>query len=410
MMRFTLLFIGFLVLPNISFSQDILPMIYDTNDRKQEIIFNGSIELSATATSNTLLQYFVQGGDIPYDVRESNYNQQDRLNRVGFIFNPEFEYRNYCVNIFKKKNWGILVKAGTYTMASGRYSNGLFGLAFLGNEPFLGQEVGLSNSNYAFFSAHKLGFGLIDAKTKSSVSLNVYGIRNYSSGILNNAYLKQDVDGFNAEIKLDGDIEFLNERTYYKGIGVGLDANFILPATMFNRVSYIQFQLQNLGVGFLTGKKVKYEMDTTIQFTGYEVSDLIGDNAIINGDTDLLDEIGLKRDTIAGGTMSIPFTVQIGKIVDEQNRRPIQTFFGFRAIYQKGAIPQVYLGLQYRATNWLRIGASASYGGFSAFRVGLYANTVFKNFNAGIGTNNLIGIFSQKGHGQAFLLRLNYML
>jgi len=392
------------------FSQDILPMVYDTSSRKQEIILNGSIELSATAISNSVITYFINGGEIPLGVRQENYDKHEGLNRAGFMFNSEIEYRNYSVNLFKKKPWGIVVKAGVYSLGSSRYTDGVFGVAFLGNEPFLGQKVNLSNSNFSFLSAHKLGFGLIDPKTKSSVTLNIYGIRNYSSVVLNEASLIQDEDGFNAEIVLNGTVETLARNTFYKGIGVGLDANFILPATMFNRVSYIQFQVQNLGVGFLTGNKVQYEMDTTIQFTGYEINELVGDNSITNGNATLLNEIGLRQDTVAARPIAIPFTVQIGKIIDEQNTRRFQSFFGFRAFYQKGAIPQVYAGVQHRATDWLRIGASASYGGFSKLRIGLYANAVFKSFNAGIGTNNLIGLVSKKGLGQAFLLRLNYVL
>lgn len=394
----------------LSFGQDVLPMVYDTNERTQEFILSGGLDYSATSVSNSLSTFFIRGGEISKEITTENYEQHQALNRLGIVAQPELEYINYNIRLLKNRAWGLQIKAGMNTIASSRYTSGLFGLAFLGNERFLGTEVDLSNSTFSYLSAHKLGVGFIDVKTKSSVTLNLYGITNYASGHLNDASFSQDADGYNAEIQLSGMFEGPLNSTYYKGLGVGIDANFILPISVFNRQNYIQFQLQNLGVGFLTGKRIVYQMDTTLNFNGFEIEELIGDESMISSDSDLLSELGLKKDTLAATPIALPFSIQVGKIVDEQNQQLIQSFFGLRAMYQKGAIPLVYAGLQVRATDWLRFGVSANYGGFSNFRVGMYCQVVKGNFNAGVGTNNLIGMVSKSGFGHAYSLRLNYRL
>lgn len=388
-----------------------MPMIYDTLEtRKQEVVLDGAGQLSSTAVSNSLFNFFIKGGEIPENVRSDNYNQHNDLNRVGVIAQGELSYINYTVRPFEKKNWGILVKAGTLTTVSSRYRSGLFGLAFLGNEPFLGTTIDLSNSTATYIGAHKLGFGFIDLKSKSSVNLNVYGITNYNHGYLNNSSLTQDAQGYNAEVILNGQFEKTSRSTYFKGLGVGVDANFILPIDAFSKRSYIQFQVQNLGVAFLIHKVVRYSMDTIIQFNGFEINDFVGDGAIVNNGTSVFDAIGLKNDTITADPIALPFSIQVAKIIDEHSSNLLQSYYGIQAYYQKGAIPMVYAGLQVKPIEWFRFGASVSYGGFAKFRGGLYVQAVMKKINLGIATTNIVGMVSKKGFGQAYSFRINYRI
>lgn len=393
-----------------SFAQNILPIVYDTNLRTQEFVLSGGIDLSTTAIKNSLTRYFIRGGEIPEDVRQSSYDNHQSRDRVGAVIQPELTYINYNIQPFKSKNWGIQVKAGMNVVASGRYTKGLFGLAFLGNEQFLGTTVDLSNSNFSFYSGHKLGFGIIDAKTKSSVTLSVHGITSYANGNLDSANFHQSADGYDALINLSGSFETTSRSTFYKGLGVGIDADFILPIQVAGKTSFLQFQIQNLGVGFLTDDRITYSMDTSIQYNGFEINELVGDNAILNQDRDVLDAIGLHRDTVAAKPIALPFSIQVGKIVDEHKTQLLQSFFGVRAIYQKGAIPLLYAGMQIRATDYLRFGVSGSYGGFAKFRAGIYCNLVLPKFNLGISTTNLIGMVAKSGLGQSYSLHLNYRL
>src|SRR5690606_6672084 len=180
-------------------------------------------------------------------------------------------------------------------------------------------------------------------------------------GYLNESYLQQDSSGMAAELMLNGTFETAVGHTYYQGIGVGVDASVILKMQTRNHPAFLQFQVQNLGVGFLTAPVARYSMDTTFYYTGFELEDLVGEETVFNDGTKLVDEIGLKRDTVQP-VIALPFTIQIAKIIDEHNTNLVQAFYGVKIYGQNGAIPMVFAGAQIRASEWLRFGASLSYG------------------------------------------------
>lgn len=393
-----------------AYSQTILPMVYDTLPRNQEIVFNGFAGFSSTAIQNSLSSFFLKGGEIPEEVRQTNYDNHSNYNRLGFAVLPELTYINYGIHLFKMEDWGIRIAAGSVTSGSIRYTKGLFGLTFLGNEPYLGDKVDLSNTGFNYFSAHKIGFGLIHGKSKSSITLNAYGIRNSANGYFENSYFQQDSLGYNATVGLQGRLDVPSRSTYYKGVGVGIDVDFIVPINLNEKKSYVQFKVQNLGVGFMTDKNVRYRMDTTINFNGFQISDLLADGAVINNGTTTLDKIGLSQDTVTAKPFALPFTLQVGKIIDETNTKLIQSYFGIRATNQVGAIPLAYLGVQVRPLDWLRVGINGSYGGYAKFQMGMYCQAKWDKINVGIATTNLVGLISKRGYGQGYALQLNYRI
>lgn len=404
-MKWTL---GLVLLAGTSFAQEVLPTVYDTLIRSQEVIVSGVGEYSSTAIPNSFSSYFIRGGEIPDDEIDATLAGHQQLNRIGAWVQPELIYNNYNIRIFKKKEWGMQVKAGMLITGAGRYTDGLFGLAFDGNERYLGSTADLSNSVFRLVQAQKVGFGLIDVKSKSSVTLNVYGIRNYFSGYLNESWLQQDSSGSMAQLMLNGSVESAMSTTYFKGIGVGFDANFIFKVRAGDRPSFVQFQVQNLGVGFITTPVARYEMDTTLNYSGFEVADLVGDETVFNDGTKWDEEIGLKRDTVQSAVIALPFTIQIAKIIDEHNTKLVQSFFGVKVYGQSGAIPLVFAGAQLRPADWFRFGASLSYGGYTGLRGGLYVQAVWDQFNVGLSTNNIVGMVSKSGYGQAYSLGMSY--
>lgn len=386
-------------------SQNLLPLNYDTIQRNQEINVYASGEIASTSISNQLTKHLLFGGNISSEVIEKIDGKQKSLNRIGFYAEPTLEYVNYNVRPFKSVNWGIVVKAGAFYSGAARYRSGLFGLGFRGNEPYLGSEIDLSNMTANITATHKIGFGFIDGKSKSSITLNIYGITNHFSSHLNDSYFKQDETGYNAELLLKGRAD--NSRgPYYKGLGVGVDANFFFKIGPDEKPSFIQFSIQNLGVGFLNKNVVRYAMDTTLYHDGFTISQLTNGETMFGKDKNVADEIGLQRDTVSK-TIALPFTVQIGKIIDEHNTKLFQLFYGGRVYVQNGALPMLYFGGHYRSKKWFRMGAGVSYGGFTGFRANLYAQGVWKQFNIGLSTTDVAGMIGV-GRGYGYSLNLSY--
>jgi hypothetical protein len=404
-MRITIAVLLFSLLFFEAKGQDLLPVFYDTTERNQELNIFATAEYGSSSILNSLTRHFIFGGEISDALTEKLANKQKKLNRLGFFANPTIEYINYKVQPFKKKNWGIIVKAGAFYSGAARYRAGLFGLAFRGNEPYLGQELDLSNMVFGLTGGHKVGFGFIDNKTKSSVTLNVYGISNYARVYTNSSSFKQDDTGFNAELALNGQVEFAS-GPFYKGIGVGVDANLFFKVGPDEKPSFLQFSFQNLGIGFLSKHVQTYVMDTTIQHDGYTFADLTNENTLFGKDKNVLDELGIVH-TTNSKVIALPFVVSIAKIIDEHNPKMFQFFYGAQVYMQNGSLPMLYAGAHYKSKKWFRMGAGLSYGGFSGLRGNIYLQGAWKNIIAGLATTDVVGMIGL-GKGFAYTFKLNY--
>ena len=93
-------------------------------------------------------------------------------------------------------------------------------------------------------------------------------------------------------------------------------------------------------------------------------------------------------------------------MVDSHNDHILQSFFGVRLYPTLIYSPYVYAGMHVKANDWLYAGINVGYGGFSNFRGGFYTGVNFDHISAGVGTENLVGVFSKKGNGQSLYLRI----
>lgn len=398
---YTVLFVG------CSFGQQLVPTSYDTLEtRNHEINLSGIGDFGSATISNKLANRLVFGGEITDAMINQSMSKQKTLNRLGYIMQPALEYVNYKVQPFKTKNWGLYFRAEMLYTGSGRYREGLFGLMFRGNEPYLGSSIDLSNMVVTNIGMHKIGFGFIDAKSKSSVSLNLYGITNYFGGYLNETTFSQDETGFNAALQIDGQLDATTSGAIYKGFGVGFDANLYFKVGNPEKPAFLQFTIRNLGFGYMNNTIVRNAIDTTILHDGYTIANITNGETIFGKDKNVAEELGLRSDTISK-TIALPFTVQLGKIIDEHNTKKIQFFYGTYVNVQHASLPLVYGGIHYRSQKWFRMGLGISYGGFAGFRTNFYLQGNWNNFNIGIATNDLLGI-AGIGRGNSCTFNLSY--
>lgn len=394
------------VLGSTAFGQTI-PVYYDTLQRGQEIVLEGGLDYYGSSVQREITSKFISGGQITEEMKDNSFDKHKAINRFGAVFGGELEYINYNKKILKKKDWGFVVKAGYHGFAGLLYSKDLYGLVMYGNERYLGETIDFSGSDLTYMSYQKVGFGLIDNKTKSSVSFNVYNISDSYSGDFRTMKITQDETGDEITLEMDADVMLKNNLKFNQGIGFGLDLDFKVPISWGKeRQAFIRFQAQNVGVAYLYEPQRYYSIDTTIVFTGLKFSDLIGDDALLGDSTfSILDTLGVTSST-RNKTLMIPGFLQIGKIVDEHYDGKFQSFFGIRLYPTLIYSPYVFAGVDYHPIDWLRVGLSASYGGFGKFRGGLYTDFRFGKTSIGISSENIVGFFTQKSSGQSLFLRL----
>jgi hypothetical protein len=388
-------------------SAQLLPIQYDTLPRSQEVILSGGLSYSGSAIQNQFFSKFLYtGGLISPEVKDASDARHKGLNRVGGFFMGDVEYRSYNLKPLKKRDWGMVFKGGAIAFGGGIYSDDAFGLVFYGNDRYVGETMEMSGMDLTFASAQKIGVGLIDNKTKSNVSVNLYNMNNYLSGGFRDLQITQSDDGQDVTLVMDGEMMFRNSSSFSQGIGLGVDVDFKLPVAWGqDREAYIQIMAKNVGMAYLHEDQRFYRIDTTIQFSGLEFEDVIGDNALVLDSVDVLAELGVSSQMTRKAVL-LPGFIQVGKIVDQHSEKDLQSFFGVRLFPSIIYSPFVYAGLHYKTTDWLSFGANVSYGGFTNFRGGLYANLDFEQISVGLASENIVGLVSKTGSGQSFFIRL----
>lgn len=387
-------------------SAQLLPIQYDTLPRSQEIILYGGLSYEGSAIQNQLFSRFIFGDSITSQIKEGSDLRHKALNRVGAIAFTDLEYRNYNIKPFKKRDWGMLFKAGYNAFGGGVYSDDVFGLIFYGNDRYVGDTMRMSGMDMTFVTAQKIGVGFIDNKSKSNLSINLYNMDNYMSGGFRDFEISQSDDGQDVTLVLDGELSTRNSNKFNQGLGLGIDLDFKLPVAWGeNREAYIQILAKNVGMAYLYEAQKYYRIDTTIQFSGLEFEDVIGDNALIFDSIDILTSLGISSE-LRKRAVLLPGFIQVGKIVDQHSPKMMQSFFGIRLYPSIIYAPYAYAGLHFKTTDWLSFGANVGYGGFTNFRGGLYANMDFKNISVGLASENIIGLVSKKGSGQSLFIRL----
>ena len=366
----------------------------------QYLIFSGVAGYQSTSIGKDITKSFFYGGLIDSEMKQLASDRHDEINRFGLEMNAEFEYRNERLGLFKDSLIGLIVKGGIYNFSSMIYSKDIFDLAFFGNEMFVGDTANLTGSEFSSVTFQKLGFGLIDKRTRSSLAFNFVGLNNSVQGVFGDSYVYQNQELDSMAIEFSGSAERALGKGYFKGIGLALDIDYRFKMKR-NEDDHIHFQLLARNLGFAVMKAENYNLNSSLTYSSYQIDDLINAETIFNDTDEFVSELS---DTSSNGNSAIllPAMFQFTKLIDPMSPKRIQGFFGFRTFLNKAYIPMLFGGLDFRAASWYRIGAQLSYGGFSQLRWGMYSALCFKKIELGISSENL---FSKTG--ESIIIKLS---
>lgn len=393
-----------------AFGQLLMPLQYDTTLIGQEIIFSGDSEYHSTSLRKAFANKLIYGGEIPDAVKDKTFAAHGgNLNRFGKDIQAEVEYRNYKVNMFGNEKWGFLVKGGYYFIGAGSYTTDLFGIAFYGNEAYLGRTAEFKNTRANFSAFQKLGFGVIGKKSKSSVTLSFVNVSNFYKGGLGLSQLTQNDDASNIGLLLNGSFAYTDKVKFNNGNGFAIDADFRIPVEWLNeKKAYIQVQVKNIGAAYMHNGMRSYTADSVyLDYNGFTFNQLFENQSFFSGDFSVLDSLNIQSSDKKSLIM-LPGMLQAGKIIDEHYAGRWQSFFGIRLYPTLSAMypPLIYIGGNWRPQQWLDLGLSGSYGGFGSFRAGFYASFKLDKLHLGLGTEDIYGLVSRNAFGESFNVRL----
>ncbi len=391
-------------------SQSLLPIQQDTTHLNHELILSGDGDLSATAIPKSMFNPFLVGGRISNETKDKALSNHQINNRIGLLAQVDFEYRNYSVNLFNNPKYGFLVHGGYYLSVYGNYSKDLFELGFYGNESFLGKTADFSSSNMRLTAFQKVGFGVIDKKSKSSLSLNFVNVSSFANASIIQGEMTQDSEGENIELLLEGSFGQSQGKSFSKGIGASVDFDYRIPIPWLKQqTAFLQVQIKNFGFAYMHQGVQSYEADSTYHYAGFNLNQLINNSSVFSDGFSLQDSLNIQSEN-KKQLIALPFFMQIGKIVDEHHEGKLQTFFGLRIYPTSSYVPMLYVGGNWRPTHWLNLGLSVSYGGYTKFRSGFYTSFKMKNMHLGIGTEDVIGLVSKNALGESLNIRMRWSL
>lgn len=379
----------------------MFPVYQDSlSSSKQHLVFSGVADYQSTSIGKDITQSFFYGGLIDAEMKKRSSNRHDEINRFGLEMNAEFEYRNEKLRLFQDSLIGLVVKGGIYNFSSMIYSKDLFDLAFFGNQMFVGDTADLTGSEFSSITFQKLGFGLVDKRSKSSLVFNFVGLNNYVQGAFGDSYLYQNQAVDSMSMKLSGSATRSLGEGYFKGMGVALDIDYRFKMKK-NEDDFVHFQLLARNLGFAVMKGESYNSNSSLSYSSYQIEDLINAETIFNNTDEFVSEISDTSNS-KNSVVLLPAMFQFTKLIDPASSKKVQGFFGFRTFLNKAYIPMLFGGLDFRAASWYRIGAQLSYGGFSQLRWGMYSALCFQNFELGIASENL---FSNTG--ESIIIKLS---
>ena len=365
-------------------SQYILPTLDDTLVPKHEISLSGVADYASSSILNSMSNKLLYGGEITDAIKTASFDKHGVINRFGVNLQGEIEYRNTAASLFKNHDLGYGIKAGYYSFGGVVYPKDLFGLAFYGNAIYSGKTADFSGTSFSFYSFQKIGFSLIDKKSSSSITLNLVNLSSHSSLRVNEGTIYQSLATDTLSLTVNANLSNTGGNSLSKGVGFCLDADFRLPMKGLNdNVSFLQILVT----------------------TGLTFDELINSNGPLTPSFSALDSLSLI-DKESRNSVLLPGMIQVSKLVEINSSRRFQEYYGFRIFLSKAFIPMVFVGLDTRLGRSLHIGVNGSYGGFSDFMLGMYSYYKIGAWSLGVGSENIIGVFTNKAYGEAISIRL----
>ncbi|PHR47356.1 MAG: hypothetical protein COA32_08020 [Fluviicola sp.] len=408
MKKFIQITLSFALITNFGFSQELLPVEYDTTNTSARILINGNAFHFSTAIQNSFARKWLFGGEITDEIKESTFSEHNLYDRIGGGYRLNIQYRSDKVLFKKRSDLSWMLNVSNETHFSSEYAQGLFGLLFFGNERFLGEEANLSNSVGSFVDYITIGGGIHNKKTKSFITLNVVLPRAYSDFYINRGSFFTSESGDKIDILLEGELNRTASPAYFQGLGgaISFDYNFPFGQSEGNNFSgTFRVSGRNIGVYKLNSVD-RISIDADAEFSGFSIEDL---RATFNNENESSSPITDSLNITEGNNSFwkfIPGFIQIGKVVDKHSDTKFQSFFGIRMYTSFLYRPLIFAGVDYKPIENFSLGAQGTYGGYGLFRLGMYGSYSAEKFSLGLGSEDLLGLIMKNQYGQSLVLRL----
>jgi hypothetical protein len=394
-------------------AQELNPVFDDTIFDGNRLIISSFNYYASNFATNELMDKFIFGGEITTDMKDRVSNKLGRNNSIGGEVEQKFEHFNADLLPFKKDKFGLIISLSDNHLISGNVSKDLFNTVFYGNANALNDTLDFGFSHVLYQHYLKLGVGIYNKSTLSSLTLNyVSGSRGFE-GRLNDTWMYNTVDSISFMLQGAG-FRTDSSKGYwgFQGSGIALDLNYNFQFDSRNGYNQmVNLKISNIGIMAWNTNTYHYAVDSLNNYQGFNVHDFIN-----RGDADAKvynfnDTLGItSRQGKQIGALPIEFSLQ--KVPLRHSLQKLQYLAGFKTILTADYFPYLYGGLYYMPNPYFAASTRVSYGGFGGFQWGLNLNLWLKNkVYFGLGSFDLIGLASKKyGFGRSINFSANFNL
>lgn len=377
------------------FGQHMLPLVQDTTGKyKGSITLTSNGDYASNAIGKNIVQSFFYGGFIDQNMKNSSIERLQNINQFGLDMNAELSFRSKG-DLTKKEsspfyNHGYSIQAGYHQFSSLVFSRDAFRYAFEGNSLFLGDTADFSGTRFNSMGYSKFGFGIFNRSTNNALTLNVISLNQFASGNMETASILQDSQNDTIQMDYTGGFSFAKNGGFSKGFGISFDVDYRIQTNENDHAMTFQLLAKNIGF-MLPTQMTRYAADSSFQYTGFNLNQLVQQNLLST--MSLADTLGIEKGTEKRALL-LPGFIQFSKLVDMQATQRIQSFYGARMFLSQNYIPYFFAGVHGRVTKHWSTGLSASFGGFSQLKWGMYSSFQLSRWNIGVASENL---FSKTG-------------
>lgn len=367
---------------------------------------------SSNAFNNALLDKFLFGGQITTDIKDKVTNGLKRINSLGAEAEQTIEHYNTNFNPIGNPKYGFVASFSDNHFVSSNISSDLFHTIFYGNADRIGDTLDYSFSHLQYMHYQKVGIGIFDKQTLSSLRINYVSGSKQIQGRLSDSFLYSENDSISLALQGSGfQTDFANPYFAMQGHGFSIDLNYnFLFKTKKGSNQVINLKISNLGLIAWNNQTNQYRIDSVTRYNGFDIKDFINQpEDAPSKKYNFIDTLGLRQEKRAiVSTLPIEFAIQ--KMPVKNSAKKIQAILGFKAILTSDYFPYLFGGVYYAPTDNFSGSTRLSYGGFGGFQWGIDLNYWIKDkVFIGLGTFDMIGNISEKhGFGRSINLSTHF--
>ena len=361
-------------------------------DSNRTIIFtSGGVFLNSSTLPFSFSKKILQSGFLNNEIKENAEFYTHNLNgaAVGYKYGAGF-----CTK-WKKKSVGLALSDESISIIN--YRRDLFNLVFFGNAQYENDTAYLRGSGLANQDFHRVRFIFSSKSGSADSSWQINASISYLQGYHVNLFNVGKTKLFTAPL---GEYLWLQSQFIYQtndtsnsgsfafnGNGISADVCIAFPAGK----SQLMVAINDAGFIYWNKKSLFYGMDTTIQFDGIELENILSNSGStisnINTDT-ILNYLGVKQTKYAFNlNLPLRFTFAWNRMV-MNNKIDLNAGFSFLPQYEN--FPMFFASSTFNFKNFYP-SVSVSYGGLQSFNMGInLEGKICGHFNWMIGSGQIL--------------------